>query len=176
MIAYTYQLHPSGWVRRVPSSPLATDTIEKTATVSASDDLVLVLDVAPIGGKIIAGDAGRRIECTVELAADYGRAVAQLGHHHVRTHDLLPVCLQLTAPKLTVAVRSSPLSSSSSQLGVVPCATTLVLMMIRSGFNVWLPSALLWQVCCIGIIMWTHGIPLCLVRGPMLRPTATHNA
>ena len=159
VVSHSYLLHLTGWGRRSRFLTADQEIPEEAQATAVSNDVILVVDVQlPIDPSLRG--AKNEIDCTVELAPNYWRAIAVLGHHQV--------CL------LFALVSMAPLGSEPHvvkacimlrwlQLGVVPSAATVILMMARIGFRLGLSSGALWHVC-IGVIIWMHDVPLHSVR------------
>lgn len=81
--SYSYLLNPTGWGTRSRILTPGPETPEKSQDTPVSNDLTLVLDVQVAIEKLSTGVAENAIDCTVELAPNYWRAVAALGHHQV---------------------------------------------------------------------------------------------
>jgi hypothetical protein len=82
VVSYSYLLHPTGWGRRSHFLTAAQEIPDETQDTAVSNDVILVLDVQVLIDPSLGG-AENEIDCTVELAPNYWRAVAVLGHHQV---------------------------------------------------------------------------------------------
>ena len=80
VLSYSYLLNPTGWATR---SRILTTGPEKIQDTPVSNDLTLILDMQLAVDKLSNGGAEITLDCTVELAPNYWRAVAVFGHHQV---------------------------------------------------------------------------------------------
>ena len=160
LTSYSYLLHPSAWGRRLHFSTAGQETHDgNQATSVSNNDVMLLLEIQLTIDRRFTGRTDG-MKCTVELTPSYWRAIAVFGHHQVCFVGLT-ILLHCLLLNLTFWHTDSTLWWL--QLSIVPCATTVMLMLVRSGVRLGLSSAILWHVC-VGVIMWMHDIPLRSVR------------